>query len=59
MDGHTLSNEERFFDSIYGYKDIKKLLMRCISAKEPTHVLLTGPPACCKTMFLLEMAASL
>ena len=59
MDGHTISQEERFFSSIYGYEDIKKLLMRCIFAKEPTHVLLTGPPGCCKTMFLLEMAKGL
>jgi replication-associated recombination protein RarA len=55
MDDHTISREERFFNSIYGYEDIKKLLIRCIFAKHPTHVILTGPPACCKTMFLLEM----
>ena len=55
MDGHAISPEERFFSSIYGYEDIKKLLMRCISAKEPTHVLLIGPPGSCKTVFLLEM----
>ena len=59
MDGYTISQEERFFSSIYGYEDIKKLLIRCIFAKESTHVLLTGPPACCKTMFLLEMAKGL
>ncbi len=60
MDGrHTISQEERFFNSIYGYEDIKKLLIRCIFAKEPTHVLLTGPPGCCKTMFVLEMAKRL
>jgi len=59
MDDYTISQQERFFSSIYGYEDIKKLLMRCIFAKEPTHVLLTGPPGCCKTMFLLEMAKGL
>ena len=56
MDDYTISQEERFFSSIYGYEDIKKLLMRCISAKEPTHVLLIGPPGSCKTVFLLGMA---
>lgn len=56
LDGHNISQEERFFNSIFGYENIKKLLLRCIFAKEPTHVLLTGPPASCKTMFLLEMA---
>jgi holliday junction DNA helicase RuvB len=59
MDDHGIGHEERFFSSIYGYDDIKKLLTRCIFAEEPTHVLLTGPPACCKTMFLLEMAKGL
>src|SRR5256712_594535 len=59
MDDYTISQEERFFSSIYGYEDIKKLFMRCILAKDPTHVLLTGSPACCKTMFLLETAKGL
>jgi Holliday junction DNA helicase RuvB len=59
MDGHTISQEEKFFNSIYGYDDIKKLLIRCIFTKEPSHVLLTGPPACCKTMFVLEIAKGL
>jgi replication-associated recombination protein RarA len=59
MDGRTISQEERFFSSIYGYEDIKKLLIRCIFAKDPTHVILTGPPACCKTMFVIEMAKGL
>ena len=58
MDFHTISHES-FFSSIYGYEDIKKLLIRCIFTKESTHVILTGPPACCKTMFLLEMAKGL
>src|SRR5712691_11137240 len=59
IDDYTITQEQRFFSSIYGYEDIKKLLMRCISAKEPTHVLLIGPPGCCKTVFLLEMARGL
>jgi len=59
VDGYIISHEERFFSSIYGYEDIKKLLMRCIFAKEPTYVLLIGPPGCCKTVFLLEMARGL
>ena len=59
MDDYTISQEERFFSSIYGYEDIKKLLMRCIFAKQSTHVLFIGPPGCCKTVFLLEMARGL
>jgi len=59
LDDYTIRKEERFFSSIYGYEDIKKLLIRCIFAEESTHVLLIGPPGCCKTMFLLEMANGL
>jgi Holliday junction DNA helicase RuvB len=47
--------EERFFSNIVGYSDIKKLMMRSIISKEPSHILLTGPPASSKTIFLLEM----
>jgi hypothetical protein len=37
--------EEFLFESITGYSDIKKLLMRSILSKEQIHILLTGPPA--------------
>jgi len=47
--------EELLFRSIVGYSDIKKLLMRSILSKEQTHILLIGPPATSKTVFLLEM----
>ena len=47
--------EERFFSNIVGYPEIKKLMMRAIISKEPSHILLTGPPASSKTIFLLEM----
>lgn len=47
--------EEKFFSDIVGYSDIKKLFMKSIVCKEPVHILLTGPPACSKTVFLLEM----
>jgi hypothetical protein len=53
--------EDKFFCSIYG-NDIKKLLLRCIVAKETkktTHVLLTGPTESSKTLFLLEMLKGL
>ena len=51
--------EELLFHSIVGYYDIKKLLMRSILSKEQIHVLLTGPPATSKTVFLLEMLQEL
>ena len=51
----TNKMEELLFHSIVGYYDIKKLLMRSILSKEQTHVLLIGPTATSKTVFLLEM----
>jgi Holliday junction DNA helicase RuvB len=51
--------EERFFSTIYGYTDIKKLLMRAIVSKESLAILLCGPPASSKTIFLMEMMKGL
>jgi replication-associated recombination protein RarA len=51
--------EERFFSSIYGYADIKKLLMRAIVSRESISILLCGPPASSKTVFLIEMMKGL
>jgi hypothetical protein len=33
--------------------------MRSVVSREPVHILLTGPPACLKTVFLLEMLEGL
>jgi replication-associated recombination protein RarA len=51
--------EEAVFQDIEGYNDIKKLMMRCIVSCEPTHVILDGPPASGKTIFLLSMQKEL
>jgi MoxR-like ATPase len=51
--------EEAVFQDIEGYNDIKKLMMRCIVSSEPTHVILDGPPASGKTIFLLSMQKEL
>ena len=34
-------------------------MLKSIVSKEPVHILLTGPPACSKTVFLLEMLEGL
>jgi Holliday junction DNA helicase RuvB len=47
--------EEKFFSSVVGYGDLKKLLMKSVLSREPIHVLLSGPPATSKTAFLLDM----
>jgi Holliday junction DNA helicase RuvB len=49
------SPEERFFSSVVGYADLKKLLMKSMLSKVPIHILLTGPPSTSKTVFLLDM----
>jgi replication-associated recombination protein RarA len=56
---HKEPPEGRFFSSIYGYWDIKKLLMRAIISRESISILLCGPPASSKTIFLMEMMKGL
>src|SRR5206468_4485364 len=53
------TKEEKFFSNIVGYREIKKLLLKSIVAKEPIHILLSGPPSSSKTVFLLEMLEGL
>jgi len=43
------------FDDIVGYDDVKELLSKVIMLTEPVHVLLAGPPAIAKTLFLSEL----
>ena len=57
--GKDLSKEQKFFSNVVGYQEIKKLLLKSIVAKEPVHILLTGPPSSSKTIFLLEMLEGL
>lgn len=47
-------NSEPFGD-IYGFEDIKELFMRAISSDKQIHILLCGPPACAKSLFLQEL----
>ncbi|MFB0563381.1 MAG: AAA family ATPase [Candidatus Lokiarchaeia archaeon] len=44
------------FKPISGYEDVKKLFIKSLEAKNPVHILLVGPPASAKTLFLLEIA---
>ncbi len=43
------------FEDIIGHDHLKKLFQMVLTSNGPTHVLLTGPPASAKTMFLLSM----
>ncbi|AIC14479.1 ATP-binding protein [Nitrososphaera viennensis] len=42
------------FDSIVGYDDVKRLFQMSLSSEKPVHILLVGPPASAKTLFMLE-----
>jgi len=43
------------FDSVVGSPDVKTLIRYALEAEKPAHLLLSGPPASAKTMFLLEL----
>ena len=43
------------FESIVGYPDVKTLVRYALEAEKPAHLLLSGPPASAKTMFLIEL----
>src|SRR5919107_3089368 len=45
---------EPLFDSIVGYSDVKRLFQLSFSSDKPVHILLVGPPASAKTLFMLE-----
>lgn len=47
--------EHHIFDDIYGLDDIKQLFMRAISSEKQIHLLLVGPPACAKSLFMQEI----
>jgi replication-associated recombination protein RarA len=44
--------DKPFFEDVIGYNDIKKLIRMSINAYEPVHILLSGPPASSKTLFM-------
>jgi len=43
------------FKDIVGYDNLKELLRECLQVDKPIHVLLVGPPALAKTMFLWDI----
>ena len=43
------------FEDIIGHEEIKELLRASLLAEKPVHVLLTGPPALAKTLFLWDI----
>ena len=50
-----LQNGTELFSNIVGYEDIKRLFhLSLYSQERPVHILLVGPPASAKTLFMLE-----
>jgi Holliday junction DNA helicase RuvB len=56
---NMFSPRRHSFEAIIGHNDIKLILNKAISSKQPIHVLLMGRPGTAKTMFLTEMMRSL
>ena len=42
------------FSNIIGYEDVKRLFRMSLESERPVHILLVGPPASAKTLFMLE-----
>src|ERR687885_374825 len=45
----------KIFSGIEGLDDIKEMLLRALESPERAHTLLIGPPACAKSLFMLEI----
>lgn len=50
-----LSLPDDIFEDIIGHDEIKELLKASLLAERPVHVLLAGPPALAKTLFLWDI----
>lgn len=47
------------FEGIVGHDDVKELLKAALKAARPVHVLLAGPPALAKSLFLMDLEAAM
>jgi len=54
VESMTAIKSEPLFDSVVGYNDVKRLFHLSLSSDKPVHLLLVGPPASAKTLFMLE-----
>jgi len=49
------TEDSRLFEDIIGYDHIKRLFRLSLDSDSVTHILLVGPPASAKTMFLTSL----
>ncbi len=54
-----ISLSDDLFEDIIGHDDTKALLTACMLTDKPVHVLLAGPPALAKTLFLWDIERAL
>jgi holliday junction DNA helicase RuvB len=45
----------KVFSRIEGLDDIKEMMLRALESSERAHTLLIGPPACAKSLFMLQI----
>src|ERR687886_975819 len=45
----------KIFSGIEGLDDIKEMMLRALESQDRAHTLLIGPPACAKSLFMLEI----
>jgi Holliday junction DNA helicase RuvB len=50
-----VKREDKLFADIYGYDNIKKLFKMALESSHTYSILLTGPPASAKTLFLQSL----
>lgn len=50
-----LKPSDDLFTDIIGHEDVKELLKATLLAEKPVHIMLTGPPALAKTLFLWDI----
>jgi Holliday junction DNA helicase RuvB len=43
------------FDDVVGYEDVKDIFERAVKAERPVHLLLCGPPASAKSLFMSSL----
>jgi MoxR-like ATPase len=49
------NTKHSLFDDIIGYEDVKDVFERAIKAERPVHLLLCGPPASAKSLFMRSL----
>jgi Holliday junction resolvasome RuvABC ATP-dependent DNA helicase subunit len=52
---NTYHKSHKLFEDIVGYDDIKELFARVLSTDKPIHILLCGPPASAKSLFMQQL----